>query len=929
MADETTRYSDAARNLAVDLLRKETSRTPARIREVAELAAKVATTMGITIDIDALTAELRHLFSVAIENATILEDHDPKAHVAWLAGRKAKIEWRFWRRYMMFLEREFGMAPTVVNALDDLTDMILGRLEDPLREGPWDRRGMVVGSVQSGKTANYTGLICKAVDSGYKLVIILAGIHSNLRSQTQLRVDEGVLGFDTQKSRRLNKDSQWIGVGRYSAPGETLHIHSLTSSAEDGDFNKRVAENTGIMLGSDPVVLVVKKNSRLLNNLLKWLLVTATDGPRPGRRVVRGVPLLLIDDEADNASIDTGQKKGTSGAADSVTAINGKIREMLAAFEKAAYVGYTATPFANIFINPQAQTEKHGEDIFPRSFIINVKPPSNYVGPTKVFGLAGDPDAGIPDEAALPIVREIDDYDTPTCFPPRHKKDHIPAELPRSLRQAVRCFIVVCAARRARGHTTKHNSMLVHVTRFTDVQEEVVRLVRDELLPLQRRLQFGDGARTPSLRDELQQLWQTEFVPVSVKLGDEAGLSVTWQQVEAELLPAASKIIVMPINGMAREVLDYKTHEAEGLSIVAIGGDKLSRGLTLEGLSVSYFLRTSRMYDTLMQMGRWFGYRPGYLDLCRLYTTQQLVSWYRHIALAEVELRREFDYMVAANREPLQYGLRVRTHPGGMIVTALNKMCHSEQLNLSWSGVLEQTTHVPTDGTRVQSNLRATDRLLRGIGSPDTNEPKRTRIWLGVPATTIADYLEELLVPPESARAAGKQVADFIRKQAAKMPPELTSWTVALISSQTGVPQKIGGHDVGLVWRTPATIPVADSFALKNANIISPEHQSLDLKHMPFTAATVSKAAASTAIAEDVRALGTNNWANMGDLAVAITRHRIGDGRLHGDKNTSVANGRVVRELRPKNCGLLLLYPLQPPTRDGKAGTGDSVSRAS
>jgi len=517
------------------------------------------------------------------------------------------------------------MPPTVVSNLDELTDMILERLEDPQRDPPWDRRGMVVGSVQSGKTANYTGLICKAVDAGYRLIIILAGIHSNLRAQTQLRLDEGVLGFDTQKSRKLNADNRWVGVGKL--PGDRLVIHSLTSSAENGDFNKTVAEQIGVMLGGDPVVLVIKKNSRLLGNLIKWVLhVAGSDDVVTGKRIVRGAPLLLIDDEADNASINTKARPGIDES-ESVTAINGKISTLLDAFEQSAYVGYTATPFANIFINPEAETPAHGEDLFPRSFIINVKPPSNYVGPVKVFGLDGDSDAGIIGSDGLPIVRVIDDFGD--AFPPKHRVDHIPTVLPDSLQHAIRCFILTCAARRARGQVKNHNSMLVHVTRFVNAQAVVVGLIRRELAVLQRRIEFGDGKRRPTLLEELEKIWNDEFMPVTKAMGDESGAPLKWSEVEAQLHPAAAKISVVSINGFAKEALDYKEHEVEGRTVIAVGGDKLSRGLTLEGLSVSYFLRTSRMYDTLMQMGRWFGYRPGYLDLCRLFTTRTLMDWYR------------------------------------------------------------------------------------------------------------------------------------------------------------------------------------------------------------------------------------------------------------------------------------------------------------
>jgi hypothetical protein len=230
---------------------------------------------------------------------------------------------------------------------------------------------------------------------------------------------------------------------------------------------------------------------------------------------------------------------------DTVTAINGRIRQLLDSFGKSAYVGYTATPFANIFINPDSETVSHGIDLFPKSFIINVKPPSNYVGPEKVFGLDDDPDAGITASDGLPIIRDIDDFGS--AFPPKHNKEHIPGELPESLKKAIRCFIVVCAARIARGQDKNHNSMLIHVTRFVNVQQQVVELVRQEVGGLKKRLEFGDGARRPTIVEEMRGLWETEFVPTTNMMPDEAGRPVSWSDVRAALHPAASKIVVMPI----------------------------------------------------------------------------------------------------------------------------------------------------------------------------------------------------------------------------------------------------------------------------------------------------------------------------------------------------------------------------------------------
>lgn len=909
-----------ARNWAVDILRKETAKTPERIREVAGRASQAQKLFdpAADVDVDALAAELRHLFSVTAEFGTVLEDATD--HVAWYPARRGAIKWQFWHRYVTFLERHFGMPPAVVANLDDLTSMALERLEDPSRIGKWDRRGMVVGSVQSGKTANYTGLICKAIDAGYKLIIVLAGIHSNLRAQTQLRIDEGVLGFDTQKNRRLNADNRWLGVG--TLPGVRLVVHSLTSSAENGDFNKGIADQIGVMLGGDPVVIVMKKNSKLLGNLANW--VPGEKDAVTGKKKINGIPLLLIDDEADNASINTKAKPGAD--TDTVTAINGSIRDLLDAFEKSAYVGYTATPFANIFINADVESDAHGRDLFPRNFIINVKPPSNYVGPSKIFGLNGDPDAGILAADGLPIIEEITDF--AAAFPPKHRKDHVPPSLPGSLLKAIRCFVLTCAARRARGQGNKHNSMLIHVTKFVNVQEHVVDLVRQDLSGLKKRLEYGDGERKPTVRDELCELWNTEYEPKFAAMGEDAGPPISWSDIEGNLHDAAAKITVMPINGYAKEALDYRENQEDGLSVIAVGGDKLARGLTLEGLSISYFLRTTRMYDTLMQMGRWFGYRPGYLDLCRLFTTPQLRSWYRHISLAESELRREFDYMVDAGLTPENYGLRVRTHPAGMIVTALNKMSHGRTLELSWAGVLSQTTQLPKDSDKINANVRSTERLLQKVGEPEDGSERETRVWRNVGSENVAGYLEALQFPPASARASGEQLAAFIRKQSGKQPAELTRWTVALISnprSSTTHRRTLAGFEIGLLERTPES-QTRRTLALKKANILSPSDEGIDFAAQTFTEEWYAAVVGKRELDGDEDWLREQIGKGAGEVALDLTRRwqnaSVPKVRKPPKGGPARPNGRALRTLRRESDGLLLIYPVMPPIEVKPEGGG-------
>ena len=238
--------------------------------------------------------------------------------------------------------------------------------------------------------------------------------------------------------------------------------------------------------------------------------------------------------------------------------------------------------------------------------------------------------------------------------------------------------------------------MLIHVTRFVNVQSLIAELVSLELRDIQNRIRYGDGGSPDPIVEELRSMWLEDFVPSSraardlypdLMLGCQ---DVSWTAVSSRLVESSQRIQVKVINGAARDALDY-WDRPEGLSAIAIGGDNLSRGLTLEGLSVSYYLRASRMYDTLLQMGRWFGYRPGYVDLCRLYTTDELREFYSHITMATDELRQEFDLMADRGMTPSDFGLRVRSHPAGLVITAANKMRHGTRMTVSYSGDISET----------------------------------------------------------------------------------------------------------------------------------------------------------------------------------------------------------------------------------------------
>lgn len=874
-----------------DLLTTETIRTT--VRDVVEMLSKRNQISDVgNVEEDQLIREIEALCNVYVPAMLSLDDK--RDHQEWLSSRRSEIKWRFWERYKQYLENDSTMPPQAVRRLDEVTDQLLSRLEYPLRPGSWDRRGMVVGQVQSGKTSNYIALICKAADAGYKLIVVLAGIHNSLRSQTQLRLDEGFLGFDTQQrslfdpKQRLSlfdPNNSRFGVG--FLPGIKLYVvHSLTSSDDKGDFNLKFARQANFMFGgAEPVLLVVKKNASVLKNLLTW----STSRQGNSQSQVHDVPLLLIDDEADNASINTNPVLDENGSPDpeiDPSKINGLIRRLLNSFQQSAYIGYTATPFANIFIADKVSNEEFGEDLFPRSFIINLQPPSNYLGPAKLFGLIKDSVTGQEVASGLPLIRRINDY--LEWMPDKHKKEHRPGPLPPSVKEAIKAFVLTCATRYVRGQEHKHNSMLIHVTRFTSVQSLVAEQVSEELFFIQQRLRYGDGHAPVQIADELKALWYADFEPTLQKFHDPEFTAVTWDQVKEVLYIVASKIEVRKINGTAKDTLQYIEH-SDGLSVICIGGDKLSRGLTLEGLSISYYLRASKMYDTLMQMGRWFGYRVGYADVCRLYTTSELTSWYRDITAADEELREMFEDMVAQDKTPEDYGLGVKKHPDGLLITAAAKMRHGQTLMVSYSHSIVETVVFFGNETRNQQNLLATERLIR-----DTNTRYKQRsgdrvrgnyVWKGIDGEAIVDFLTEYSTHETARKVQSSILIRYIKMRLAEN--ELMEWTIALISNQEKVQKNglfttIANLPVGLTERQEITGSGSSDPKYSIRRLVSPSDEWIDF----------SEEELEQAKSETQKAWHENR------------------GKSKRETPPEVPSGLAVRRTRPSKRGLLLLYLL-------------------
>ncbi len=723
-----------------------------------------------TVNVAEAKKILAQHYNINVAPYKVLVDQERRTpwYKVFKANNPDSIDNGFWQRYKTYLQSEKHFAPEVIKSTDDLTDDIMDYLFDPnLRKIKIDKKGLVVGHVQSGKTSNFTSLICKASDAGFNLIIILAGIHNNLRSQTQTRLDEEFLGFDTQYQRVYDTNGEFtIGVGKIGGYNNTI-ASSLTTSEQTGDFSAQKA-NGGIAFNtSDTLIMVVKKNSAILKRVKNWL-ETKTD--KNSKIEIKS--LLVIDDEADHASINTKKESETP------TAINRLIREIMSLFNRRAYVGYTATPFANIFINCD-----NTDDLFPRDFIVSLPAPSHYIGPDKIFGTSVELSDN---DDLLPICRKISDFQD--FFPDKQKIDgQLPHSLPESLITAIQSFIVTCAIRTLRGQEYKHNSMLVHVTRFKGWQNQVKELVENEFTYIKNGVIQNDKAIIEQLREIFEEdtpenksykTTSREILESSFADIDPAIKVHEWEEVKPLLRKVVERIEVMAINGDSKDALKYYENKDNGLYVIAIGGDKLSRGLTLEGLSVSYYLRASKMYDTLMQMGRWFGYRPGYVDLCRLFTSPELNKWFCHITLANEELRTEFDALARANATPDSYALKVRTAPEQLQITALTKMRNAETIQLSWAGRLVETYQLPLDKNVIHRNLVSTQNFLESLGNPSPFNDGDS-LWRNVSPDDICDFFAKFKVAEDLKKVNLTLILNYIKKMNSSFG-ELSSWRVCL-----------------------------------------------------------------------------------------------------------------------------------------------------
>lgn len=641
---------------------------------------------------------------------------------------------------------EARLPSEAVKNIDEASSRIVSFLPNPAK-ATFDSRGLVLGYVQSGKTANYSAVIAKAADAGYKLIVVLSGIHEALRIQTQQRLVREIVDL-TPLTKQM-----W---------------HSLTS--EEADFRIGSFRQPDAILTANTdtrALAVVKKNANRLGKLIAW-------SKKASAAVLESCPLLLIDDEADQASINTASDIDPSR-------INELIRQLLKVFPRSAYVGYTATPFANVLIGLRSVED---DDLYPRDFIFDLPRPVTYFGAERLFGRdrlpLDDPDGEF---SAMDIIRVVPDAEI-TALQPRTAKtrDRFTPELTTSLLAATRYFWLATAARWARGDRDDHSSMLVHTTMYVDVQAKMADAIDKELVATRARIAQGEE----DLLRELQDLWITEQGRV-----DREGMwprSVSFEAILIVLpeVLGASEVIVE--NAQSSRRLSYAN---PGSVFIVVGGNVLSRGLTLEGLVVSYFVRAAGSYDTLLQMGRWFGYRDGYEDLPRIWMTKELQAAFADLALVEQEVRFDIARYEAEGLTPRQFGPRIRCHPS-LSITSPMKMRRAVDGEVSFSGQLVQTIMFHhRDVYSLSSNLRAAGQLANAAAKRGAPQMVRgSAVFRGVPIGEVLDFVEAYQFHEGARSLSADTLGGYLRAQNDR--GELATWNVAFIGRADGRLRLIG-----------------------------------------------------------------------------------------------------------------------------------------
>ena len=651
-------------------------------------------------------------------------------------GRSGRPRWYtgpsdndiYWPSLRTFLLEAKGWYPDIVKSVDVASTRVVFNLAPP-GQVEFSTKGLVIGHVQSGKTANFTAVISKAADAGYRFFLVLSGMTNSLRQQTQVRLGKELLARHPQ--------------------------HWITWTDETSDIGD-LPFNMGVLLDTNKRHLaVVKKNGPRLRRLLRMIKDTS-------ETIRRNCPVLLIDDECDQASVNA------SGVRERITAINGLLRELLDELPRVAYVGYTATPYANVLIDPQR------DDIYPRDFITSLPTPSDYFGAERLFGrdlLDADP---VPlDQQGLDMIRLISEQEAQLLRPAsRAEKDTFALEVTPALRMAVLYYWLTTAARCHRGDHD-HSSMLVHTTVYA----------RSHINSRQPLEQFANDIgtqlrdRDQALLSELRDIWVVETTRVPATIFGRQSVEFTELLCHLQTVIEDTEVVVE--NSLSDERLDFGS---EGRRYIVIGGNVLARGLTLEGLVVSFFLRTSSQYDSLMQMGRWFGYRSGYEDFPRIWMTAEMADYFKDMATVEAEIRYDIATYEREEITPLDFPVRIRKHPV-LAITARNKMMAAVDREVSFSGAHVQTRKFRHRNVEwLQRNWHAGAQLVdTAIQDREVIAVRGNKLIRDIPYTLVIRFLREYQVHEAHEDMRPDRLVEYVARQVENHDGFLGRWNLVVV----------------------------------------------------------------------------------------------------------------------------------------------------
>ncbi len=839
------------------------------LRVVRSIIDTLNVSLDEALDMARVPAAIREDVRVRYEEETAL----PIRRANIISAQGGRLSWfqewdpskgYYWVRQRNYLIDHLGWNQADVVSLDDATDLILSCLQDPRPQGPaqFDVRGLVMGYVQSGKTANFCALAAKAADVGYKLVIILSGIHNSLRLQTQRRINRA-LGIDSTGMPEPEHGWRWIG---------------LTTATLHGDFHPGTID-ANVLQGNERVLMVCKKNASVLRRLTRWM-----EG-----RASASLPVLIIDDEADQASINTGGNRppaqeeadfapddlGDAAPEEELdpSVMNGLIRTLVRSFNRVSYVAYTATPFANVLINHLAIDREVFQDLYPRDFIVALPRPNGYTGAERLFGresLPGEHGS----QVGLDVINLVPDHEVDFLTP--HGKDEVDSYDPvicPSMRAAFLDFALATAARTHRSGEDAPATMLIHTHHRKAVQNRLGQHLRTFVSEIRQSWRYD----RISIRPEIISRWNELFRPViaSVDVSRDVPFEAIEQHVDRFF---REHVPVLVLNSDSTDELDYEADPS--LKAVVVGGNRLSRGLTLEGLMVSYYVRRTEYFDTLMQMGRWFGFREQYVDLTRIYTTSELAGWFRDLALAEEDLRREIARYEREKLTPRDFGPRIRSHPA-MMITARDKMGSARIISQNYSGrLLQATAFRLNDRAWLNSNLDAARQFVADLGQPNVAKAGVLATWTDTPWRKVDAFFALYKFDPRGPNEMGA-IRQYLQAQVRQ--GELVEWCVSIRGR--------GTRD-GQLGDEPA-LPV-DGIAVNRISRTC-------LKNVPYSIGSL------------VNPATIHGEMESGDEEIGLTKQQLTVARKQAEESGDFP--LALRRQRSPRQGLLLLYPISPNSR--------------